>query len=553
MLISLYVENIAIIKKISLEFGIGFTILTGETGAGKSILIDSIGLILGNKSRKELIGPFGEYAIVKAVFSKLPKGAIKMLSDNDIKLIDDELFIERKIGKDGRTVAKINGIQVPVSLLQTLAPFLINIHGQHDHVSMLNSNVHIEILDRFSNLSADLLAYRQEYQNLKKCRDNLAKLQARAEQRESQLNHLSFKLQEYENVQPYIGMHSYLHERRKILQNQKAIEAFFHSIHESEENSLNALIGNAISKIQNIIEIDVRFKELFDQLSVMQELSASVTTESEDIVSEFESEETLSDVEDKLYALQQLLNRYGPTEEELLIDWENTQKEFDSINSIDELLIKSKESYLDQLQKVQQIADTLSKKRCEGAKKLSQLVQKELFFLDMKGVVFEVNVNNQLNNKGGYVYNGRGFDSVEFLISTNAGQSLKPLQKIASGGELSRIMLSLTNVLNSDQVGTMIFDEVDTGVSGKTAEKIGVKLKEVSHNRQVICITHLAQIASMGNQHFKINKTTFNNQTETEVALLNDEERIEEISRIIGGIKITDTIRQTAREMLYKS
>ena len=553
MLISLYVENIAIIKNISLDFDMGFTILTGETGAGKSILIDSIGLILGNKSRRELIGPFGEYAIVKAVFSKLPEGAIKLLSENDIKLIEDELFIERKIGKDGRTVAKINGIQVPVSLLQTLAPLLINIHGQHDHISMLNSNMHIELLDRFSNLSSDVQVYRQEYQNLKICRDNLAKLQMKVEQRESQLNHLSFKLQEYENVQPYIGMLSYLKERRKILQNQKAIEDFYYSIYLNDENSLNAVISNAISKINNITEIDTRFKELFDQLCVMQELSTSITAESEDIVSEFNTEETLSDIEDKLYALQQLLNRYGPTEEELLIDWENTQKEFDSINSIDEFLFKGKEAYLAQHQKVQKIATNLSKKRCEYAKKLSQLVQQQLSFLDMKGVIFEVKVDNQFNEKGGYIYNGRGFDRVEFLISTNAGQSLKPLQKIASGGELSRIMLGLTNVLKNDQVGTLIFDEVDSGVSGKTAEKIGVKLEEISHNRQVICITHLAQIASMGNQHFKIKKATINNQTKTEVTLLNDKDRIEEISRIIGGIEITDTIRQTAHEMLHRS
>ncbi len=553
MLISLYVENIAIIKNISLDFDKGFTILTGETGAGKSILIDSIGLILGNKSKKELIGPFGEHAIVRAVFSELPKNAKELLSESDITPIDGEIFVERKIGKDGRTTAKINSIHVPISLLQALAPYLINIHGQHDHISILNSSVHIEFLDRFAGLDDDLLAYRQEYRNLRSCREKLQTLQVKAQQREAQLNHLSFKLQEYENVQPYVGMLSYLQERRKILQNQQEIEAFFRAIHQDEENSLNAMIGNAITKIQRIVQIDARFKELFDQLSVMQELSASVTAESEDIVSEFESEETLNDVEDKLYALQQLLNRYGPTEDELLIDWEMTQKEFDSLNAIDESITKSKEEYLAQLQKVQCIANALSEKRCKGAEKLSALVHNELSFLDMKGVDFKVMVENNLNDKGGYVYNNRGFDRVEFLISTNAGQSLKPLQKIASGGELSRIMLSLTNVLNSDQVGTLIFDEVDTGVSGKTAEKIGVKLKGVSCGRQVICITHLAQIASMGDQHFKINKSTFENQTRTEVLLLDEEQRIEEISRIIGGIEITDTIRQTAREMLKKS
>jgi len=553
MLISLYVENIAIIKNISIDFSHGFTILTGETGAGKSILIDSIGLILGNKSRKDLIGPFGEYAVVKAVFSDLPKEAIDLLADNDIHSIDGEIFVERKIGKDGRTAAKINSIHVPVSLLQMLAPLLINIHGQHDHISILNSSIHIEFLDQFASLEKDLASYRSEYQRLRECREKLQELQEQANRREAQLNHLAFKLQEYDTVQPYVGMLAYLKERRRILQNQQEIESFYNSIHQDEEHSLNNMIADAISKIQRIIEIDPRFREMFNQLSVMQEMSVSVTAESEDIVSEFERNESLSDVEDKLYALQQLLNRYGPSEEELLLDWEATQKEFDRLNSIDESIAHGKEEYLDQLQKVQKLADGLSKKRTCAADELGSLVQKELAFLDMKGVVFKVLVENNLNEKGGYVYNARGFDRVEFLISTNAGQSLKPLQKIASGGELSRIMLSLTNVLNTDQVGTLIFDEVDTGVSGKTAEKIGVKLKEVSRDRQVICITHLAQIASMGDDHFMIHKTTDDNHTKTEVLLLNKEQRIEEISRIIGGIKITDTIRQTAREMLTNS
>ena len=388
---------------------------------------------------------------------------------------------------------------------------------------------------------------------MRECREKLQELQEQANRREAQLNHLAFKLQEYDTVQPYVGMLAYLKERRRILQNQQEIESFYNSIHQDEEHSLNNMIADAISKIQRIIEIDPRFREMFNQLSVMQEMSVSVTAESEDIVSEFERNESLSDVEDKLYALQQLLNRYGPSEEELLLDWEATQKEFDRLNSIDESIAHGKEEYLDQLQKVQKLADGLSKKRTCAADELGSLVQKELAFLDMKGVVFKVLVENNLNEKGGYVYNARGFDRVEFLISTNAGQSLKPLQKIASGGELSRIMLSLTNVLNTDQVGTLIFDEVDTGVSGKTAEKIGVKLKEVSRDRQVICITHLAQIASMGDDHFMIHKTTDDNHTKTEVLLLNKEQRIEEISRIIGGIKITDTIRQTAREMLTNS
>lgn len=553
MLISLYVENIAIIKKISMDFSEGFTILTGETGAGKSILIDSIGLLLGAKARRELIGPFGEHAVVKAVFEKLPQKALQLLAENDISLNDDAIFVERKISKDGRSTAKINAIQVPVSFLQSLAVHLINIHGQHDHISMLNSSVHIEFLDKFIGLDTQLKEYRQEYANLKNCRDELKALQTQAEQRQERVNQLSFKLQEYQTVQPYVGMLSYLQEKRKMLRNQEEIHSFFKTIHPNEEASLNVMISNAISKLQKLMELDERFREFYEQLTVMQELAASVITESEDIISGFDIGESLDEVEDKLYALEQLLNRYGPSEEEILLDWENTQKEFETLNNIDESISKSKNEYLKQLNTVQQIASDISEKRRIGAQKLSQAVQGELAFLDMKGVVFQVQVENNVNAKGGYVYNDRGFDKVEFLISTNAGHQPKPLHKIASGGELSRIMLSLTKVLNTDWIGTFIFDEIDTGVSGKTAEKIGVKLKEVAKDRQVICITHLAQIASMGHQHFKIGKNVADGQVQTEVHLLEGKQRIDEIARIIGGIEITDTIRKTASEMLNKS
>lgn len=550
MLVSLYVENIAIIRKISLDLSSGFTILTGETGTGKSILIDSIGLLLGNKSRRELIGAFGEYALVKGVFSDLPSAVLNTLGENDIELLDDELFVERKITKDGRSVAKLNGIQVPLSLLQTLAPFILNIHGQHDHITMLNSAVHIEYLDKFADLDADLAEYRKQYQLLREQRINLQKLQQQLSEREVRLNRLSFKLEEYEKIQPYVGMLSYLQERRKMLQNQQEIRNFLLAVQPDAEHSLLTGVSDAVDRIQRITELDNRFKDIFDQLSVMQDLAASVVAECEDLANDLESTETLSDVEDRLYAFQQLLNRYGPTEEELLEDWDKTQKEFDRTNSLDTCINDAKEAYLAQLALVQNIAAQLSKKRQSAAQVLSSKVQDELSFLDMKGVIFSVSVQNQLNDKGGFVYNSRGYDKVEFLISTNAGQTPKSLQKIASGGELSRIMLSMTNVLNKQQVGTLIFDEVDTGVSGKTAEKIGFKLRAASETCQVICITHLAQIASMGEHHFKISKSIENSLTETSVSLLNKDERIEEIARIIGGIEITASIRQTAREML---
>lgn len=552
MLTCLYVENIAIIKRISIDFSAGFTILTGETGAGKSILIDSIGLLLGNKARRELIGSFGEHAYVKAQFTDLSEEVLRLLQENDVPVTDGEMFVERKIAKDGRSSAKINMVQVPVSLLQTIAPHLINIHGQHDHILILNPGLHIEFLDKFAELDKLLEHYRAEYTKLREQRKELEQLANRAKERESRLGHLSFKLEEYERVNPCVGMLAFLQDKKKLLQSQKAITDFMATLHFGEDKNLSSIIGDALGKAEKLMEVDTRFKEIYAELEQMQELAASVVIQGEDVVSEFGATESLSEVEDKIYELQQLLNRYGPTEEDLLMDWEATQKEFDQINSLDEVIAECQAAFATQRSVVQDIAAKISAARKKSAQKLGAQVQKELAFLDMNGVRFEVNVQPNQNDKGGYVYNDRGYDRVEFLIATNPGQPAKPLQKIASGGELSRIMLSLTNVLNKQQVGTMIFDEVDTGVSGKTAEKIGVKLREVSDSRQVLCITHLAQIASMGAHHFKIRKNVVAGQTETTVEHLDQPARIEEIARIIGGIDITDAIRLTAQEMLNK-
>ena len=551
MLTCLYVENIAIIKRISIDFTEGFTILTGETGAGKSILIDSIGLLLGNKARKELIGAFGEQAFVKAQFTDLPPQALKLLREYDINVGDDGVFIERKIGKDGRSTAKINMVQVPISFLQTLAPNLINIHGQHDNIQLLNTGLHIEFLDKYADLDDLISDYKIQYDRLREIRRHLQDLTLQAERRDEQLSRLSFKLQEYERVNPCVGMLAFLTDKRKLLQSQKAVMDFLGCLKYGDDIDIARILTDALAKAEKLMAIDNRFKEIYVELEQMQELASSVIIQGEDIASEFELGDSLPEIEDKIYELQQLLSRYGPTEEDLLLDWEHTQREFERTGAIDDLVDECKEQFVDQLSLVQKTAQKISEKRKKAAVILGQKVKAELAFLDMNGVEFVVDVQTKQNEKGGYKYNDRGIDHVEFLISTNAGQGLKPLSKIASGGELSRIMLSLTNALiKQQQVDTLIFDEVDTGVSGKTAEKIGVKLQEVSKERQVLCITHLAQIAALGNRHYKISKNTSAALTETNVTLLDRDARIAEVARIIGGIDITDTVRSLASEMI---
>lgn len=551
MLTCLYVENIAIIKKVSVDFSNGLTILSGETGAGKSILIDSIGLLLGNKSRRELIGPFGEYSYVRAEFDCLSDAAVSLLRDNEIDASDCKAFVERKISKDGKSRAKINGIPVSAATLQSLAPYLINIHGQHDHVQILNSSIHIDLLDRFACLENEIFEYRTEYDALRALRARLVELQQSLEKRDAEQSALIFELEEFQSVQPYIGMHDDLLSRRKILQNQEQIQSFLALLAPDDEHSVSQVLQDLTSSAEKLIDIDSRFKLIYESLDAMQQLCTDVSLRSEDIASGMDGTETLDDIETQLYKLEKLLAKYGPKEEDLLAAWQQLEQKSELASTLEEQIEKAKEDYVAQLSLVQKMAQHISEQRHKSAAELSRLVCGELAYLDMAGVSFEVNVESNLNAKGGFVYNAKGHDKVEFLLSSNAGQPLRPLSKIASGGELSRIMLSLTNVLNVQQdVGTLIFDEVDTGVSGKTAEKVGNKLYEVSRQKQVLCITHLAQIASLGDNHYKIIKSVVDGQTETSVNLLSEDERIEEISRIIGGITITDTIRNTAKEML---
>lgn len=553
MLVSLYIENIAIIRKLSVDFEDGFTILSGETGAGKSILIDSISLVLGGKAKKEMIGSFDTKSFVKAGFCKLPEYALKLLAEQEILPEEDQIFIERKIAADGRSSAKINGVQVPISFLQQLAPYFINIHGQHDNVLMLRPENHIEFLDRFAGLDLLLKDYRREYEQLRVKRSELQKAQEQRADRQTKMEILSQKIETYERLSPVEGMREKLEEKRKILQNREEISLLMQLLRPDEEHSFHNCVSLAIFHAQRLSGLDERASEIYENLLNIQALSESVLLQGEDMLSDFEDGETLQSVEDKLYTLEQLLRQNGPDEAALIADWARCKEEYQRLLDIDDVIADKKSAYLAGLGCVQQCAAELSQKRSEGAALLKQKIEQELRFLDMNAE-FDIQILQNTNAKGGYIYNQRGFDKVEFLLSANKGQTPKALSKIASGGELSRIMLSLTSVFcDQQEVETLIFDEVDTGVSGKTARKIGEKLKAVAAKKQVFCITHLAQIASLGEHHLKISKKEHNSVVETSIEPLDFEGRVAEVSRLIGGIHITPTIRKTAEEMLSEA
>ncbi len=555
MLQSLYIENIAIIEKLHIDFSDGFNILTGETGAGKSILVDSIGLLLGSKASREMVGSFAKNGRVKGCFCDFDAQARQVLQQLDIAL-DDEgfLWVERKLTAEGRSSALVQGVPVSVSALQELAPYLVNIHGQHDNILLLRAEKHIDFLDTFALAEDKLSAYRLAYDDVKKARLELQKLQQEMETREFEVQNLQRELQSFEQVALSVGLQEELRGKRKILQQQQQITEFLQktmSCFAGDESDVLTALHTALGAGETVRNLGDEFSEICEQLetaiAALQPLCAVCQSAMEDI----EAEESLVKLEDRLYHLEELLKKYGPDEQTALQKQDEMKLRLEQLLGSEERIEKTQSRYLSLLSVLKEKAEDLSSCRKTAAKKLCDKMVEQLRYLDMNGVDFSVSLTKALNAKGGVSYSPKGLDKVEFLLSANRGQPPRPLSKIASGGELSRIMLSLTDVLaQNKEASTLIFDEVDVGVSGKTAEKIGRKLASVASRRQVICITHLAQIAALADRHFLIQKKEVDGRHTTSVIALDEGQRIEEVARIIGGVNITDTVRASAKEMI---
>lgn len=547
MLTSLKIENVAIIESAAIEFGCGLNVLTGETGAGKSIVIDSINAVLGERTSKELIRNDADCAKVYAVFEEIPEEVKSLLSDSGIDCDDDVLIINRIINRDGKNSCRINGCPVTVNMLKMIAKELINVHGQHDNQALLSPERHCSFIDAFADNSDLIGAYKASYNELCSIRKKLLSLKTDESSKEQRIDLLRYQIDELEKAGIVVGERDELTERKNLISNSQKVIDSLNSAYEV----LRCDNGGIDSVSSAAYEIE-KAEPCYAALSPLLEQINNIKYELEDVAElirdrlsdvDFDGYE-LDEIESRLDLLYRLSRKYGDTEEAMLEYLENARIELDNISFSEEkirmLTQQENEAYLRTIE----LAEELTDKRVSAGEKLSQLICEELEFLDMPNVTFVVSrIPADLNENGA--------DEIEFLISANAGEKPKPLARIASGGELSRIMLAIKNVLaDSDNIGTMIFDEIDTGVSGRAAQKIAMKLRQVSEGRQVLCVTHLAQIAAQGDVHLYISKSVRDGRTYTEIRHLSGETRAREIARIMGGIEITDLQLKSAMEML---
>ena len=550
MLSNLYIENIAVIEKTSIDFKKGLNVMTGETGAGKSIVIDSINAVLGNRTSKELIRTGASSAFVSAEFTNLSEKAIAVIDEAGFELEDGELLIQREISTTGKNKCRINGRPATVSTLKEIGVQLINIHGQHESYELMSPELHISYIDKLAGLESEIEAYQEVYKKYKKLSAELKKATVDESERERKIDLLKYQIDELEDADLRDGEYEELNEQKAVLQNsEKIIEAIMSSraLMNGDEESSGVL--------ENLQEINSQLSDISEYMSEVEPINSRIESaiyELEDCLSELTGLTdfvdtdggSLDSIEERLDLIYTLGKKYGSTIKEMLDFLDKAKKELNALVMYDEnreALIKECDKAYKEAEK---LAKALSEKRRATSSEFADKVCEEMAFLDMPNVkLVVVQESCELNSLG--------CDNIEFLISTNPGEPPKPISKIASGGELSRMMLAVKNVLSDkDDIDTLIFDEVDTGISGSAAQKVGLKLREVSKSRQVLCVTHLAQIAAMGNSHFKISKSVRDEKTFTKVEELDHEGRKQELARIIGGTEMTKASLDYAEEML---
>lgn len=558
MLQSLHIENIAVIKRLDADFGNGFHALTGETGAGKSMLIDSIRLLLGDRADRELIRSGCEKACVSALFR--PPRSLHAALESCGAAPDEngELYFERTLFADGRSGAKINGRTMPVSVLRQAGRLLISIHGQHDSIALLDADTHLGLLDAYAENGSLLAAYAGRYKELAKVKSELQALLKDEKEDARRAELLGWQLREIDAVKLKPGEEEALREKKKRLSQAEKIaknrSAIYRALYQNEKGrSATALIALAKEAMQGLAaylpesenyakRLDACRAELED---IALQTDALLGGDGEDPVL------ALAAVEDRLAEIEKLSPKYGADAEEVLVLRGKLAAELGEIIHRDDAVSAGKKRLAALAAEAKEAAEALRLARISAARELEQAVKRELTYLDLEKVDFKVGIRESLSASGGPKFRPDGADEVEFLISTNPGEPLRPLAKIASGGELSRIMLALKTVFaDKDSIPTLIFDEIDTGVSGRTAEKIGIKLREIGRGTQVFSVTHSAQIAACADSHYRILKEEVEGRSETSLLLLDREGRVSELSRIIGGIEITPKVVETAKEML---
>ena len=547
MLNLLHIENIAVIESADISFGTGFNVLTGETGAGKSIVIDAISAILGERAYRDMIRTGEEKASVRAVFSQV--APLDWFNENGVPY-DRETVIQRDIFLDGKNVCRVNGTLVSVTMLRKLGIQLMNIHGQHDSASLFDEENHLIFLDDFSSNQALREAYQEKYQAVAALRREIQRMTMDEGEKLRRMETLQYQIAEIEKAELEPGEDEALEERRKLLQNaerlskgmDEAVEALYGG---EESDGAAGLLTQAEHALGRLSRFSDSFTSLHERVTDLMYQVRDAAEEAKDMRDDLSySADELEQIESRLDVIYRLRKKYGTTCQEILDYLEKARKELADIEFADDRLEKLKQKQQKAEKEAWAAAQALRQNRRENAEIMSARILQELKELDMPRVQFSCQFRE-------LELQPNGADAVAFYLSANAGEALKPLSKVASGGELARIMLSMKNVLaEKDQIATLIFDEVDTGVSGRAAQKVAEKLRKLAQHKQVLCVTHLPQMAALADTHMLISKCERDGRTYTSVTPLDTEGRKRELARIIGGTHITETTLKSAEEML---
>ena len=547
MLSILHIENIAVIECADISFDAGFNVLTGETGAGKSIVIDAISAILGERAYRDMIRTGADKASVRGIFTDVPE--LSWFEENGVPY-DSEVVVHREIYLDGKNVCRVNGTLVTVSILRKLGIQLINIHGQHDSASLFDENNHLIFLDAYAENTNLKTAYLACYQQVNSLRNEIQRISMDEGEKLRRMETLRYQIDEISKAELEAGEDTQLEQRRKVLQNAEKLSDGIQSAvtrlyGDDDCDGAASLLADAEREIARLSRYTDAYESLREKLADLMYQVQDVAEEVRDIRDDLSySPDELERIESRLDVIHRLKRKYGSSCEEILTYLENAKTELDEIEFADDIIDKLKKKLVKAENEAMESALALRDNRKIVARKLSQQILSELAQLDMPRVQFSCEFTET-------ELTANGVDSVAFYMSANAGEALKPLNKVASGGELARIMLAMKNVLaEQDQVATLIFDEVDTGVSGRAAQKVAEKLRSVATNKQVLCVTHLPQLAALASTHFLIDKHEKGGRTYTTVTPLNLEGRKQELARIIGGSNITEITLKSAEEML---
>ncbi len=550
MLCSLHVKNFAIIDEVEVFFQNHLNIMTGETGAGKSILIDSINFALGGKTTKDIIRKNAEFALVELVFQTDRKEVFQLMEENDIEIQEDQILISRKIMQSGRNICKINGENVTTQILKSIAGYLLDIHGQHEHQSLLYKHVHLSMVDRFAKEEA--FRYKESismlYQEYAKLKEELNSSEIDEDKRLRELSFLEYEMKEIDDAKLKIGEDDLLQSEYKRLSNAANIleslsQAYSFTSEENDSAANN--VSRAVKQLQKIANYDEKLNSLLLQMNDIESLLNDFNRD----VSEYmdhcsDSSDELEQVEERLNLINRLKAKYGNHIEDILTYYKKCEEKKVKYEAYDEYLSKLTQKIKAYEEKLNEECEQLSQIRKQKASVLTERLVQALIDLNFLDVQFEISFT-KLDE-----FTANGFDDVEFMISTNPGEPMRPLAKVASGGELSRIMLAIKSVMaKKDDISTLIFDEIDVGISGRTAQKVSEKLGVLAKEHQILCITHLPQIAAMADTHYVIEKKTDGKSTQTMIRQLKEEEAISELARILGGAKITDNVLNSAKEM----